>query len=88
MNGADRAQTAVAVKYLVTHPAPFVVAKGRHEVAERILQLAQKHGVAIVNQPELSDALFFLDVGAQIPEEYYQIVAEILAFIYRTERTT
>jgi FlhB-like protein len=88
MSGAEPGRTAVAVKYLVTHPAPFVVAKGKHAMAERILQLAQKHGIAIVNRPELSDALFFLDVGSHIPPQYYQIVAEILAFIYRTERTT
>ena len=74
---------AVAVKYATGLPAPFIVGKGRNEVARRIVSLALEHGVQVLEAPELTDALFTLDVGDWIPEEYFEIVAEILAFVYR-----
>ncbi len=74
---------AVAVKYATGLPAPFIVGKGRNEIARRIVSLAVEHGVQVLELPELTDALFAFDVGDWIPEEYYQIIAEILAFVYR-----
>jgi len=52
-------------------------------VADKILALAREHGIPIEKDSTLMEALYRLDLNEQIPEELYQIVAEILAFIYR-----
>jgi flagellar biosynthesis protein len=63
--------------------APRVVASGQRKIAEQILAEARKHNIPIHNDPALLAALASVDLGAEIPEELYLIVAEILAYIYR-----
>ena len=63
--------------------APRVVASGRGPVAEQILELARKHGVPICDDPILAGVLSQVNLGDEIPEELYQVVAEVLAYIYR-----
>jgi FlhB-like protein len=75
---------AVALAYdLAQDPAPRVVAKGRGELAERILELARKSGVHIHEDPDLVAVLSRLELDAQIAAELYRAVAEVLAFVYR-----
>jgi type III secretion system FlhB-like substrate exporter len=74
---------AIAVKYATGLPAPFVVAKGRHELAQRLVAIAQSSGVEIVDMPELAESLITLEAGDWIPEEYFEVIAHILAFVYR-----
>lgn len=63
--------------------APKVVAKGADEMALRIRQIAQQHGIPIVERKPLARALFdAVDVGDFIPERFYRVIAEILAYIY------
>lgn len=82
MNDKDR--KAVALKYeRGRDAAPKITAKGRGAVADKILALAREHGIPIEKDSTLMEALYRLDLNEQIPEELYQIVAEILAFIYR-----
>jgi|GEM_PF-963399 len=57
--------------------------QGKGEVAERILALAKEHGVPVEKDSTLLEALYRLDINEEIPEELYQVVAELLAFIYR-----
>ncbi len=78
---------AVALEYRPqTMSAPVVVAKGVNEVALRIKQAARWHGVPIVENPPLAQALFrATEVGEAIPAKLYTAVAEILAFLYRTQ---
>lgn len=61
--------------------APFVIAKGKGDVARKILEEAKKHGVPIVRSPELVKKLYELEVLQQIPEELFVAVAEILVFV-------
>jgi len=63
--------------------APSVRAKGRGEVAQRILELASKNEIPIRREPDLLRLLEPLELGEEIPFEAYQAVAEILAFLYR-----
>lgn len=78
---------AVALKYQLTYPAPLVVAKGQGLVAARIKEIAQAHNVAIVENKPLARALYVaVEVGEAIPEELYQAVAEVLAYVYRLKR--
>ena len=76
---------AVAMRYDgKTMVAPKVVAKGADFLALRIRQLALAYGVPLVERPELARALYrTVEVGQEIPPEYYSAVAEILAYVYR-----
>jgi flagellar biosynthetic protein FlhB len=79
-------EIAVALRYDMTKmPAPVVVAKGRRLMAQRIREQAEKHSVPVHPNEELARSLYrSVPVGRQIPPELYQVVAEILAFVYRT----
>jgi flagellar biosynthesis protein FlhB len=78
---------AVALEYRpATMAAPVVVAKGRNLIAQKIKELARWYEVPIVENPPLAQALYkAADVGEMIPPNLYHAVAEILAFIYRTQ---
>jgi flagellar biosynthesis protein FlhB len=79
---------AVALKYTAERPAPVVVAKGRDLIAFRIRDVAAAHGVAVVPDPPLARSLHAsVEVGQVIPEELYQAVAQLLAYVYRTAST-
>ncbi len=72
----DRAQMA----------APMVVARGRGELALRIRREARAHGVPIVENPPLARVLYGAGrVGREVPEQLFQAVAEVLAFVYRMD---
>jgi flagellar biosynthetic protein FlhB len=77
---------AVALKYDPSVSiAPIVLALGERKVAQRIKELARKHGVPTVeNKPVARALLATATVGEAIPVEMYVAVAEILAFVYRT----
>lgn len=81
-------QIAVALRYVPgTMAAPTVVAKGSRFVAERIRSIAARHGVPIVENRPLAQALFkTVPVGRQIPLALYHAVAEVLAAILRVAR--
>ena len=74
---------ALAVIYKKNLPAPFILAKGKGELAERIIKIAEEKGIEIVRNQELTERLFYLETGDFIPEGCYEIIAEILAFIYK-----
>jgi flagellar biosynthetic protein FlhB len=75
---------AVAIKYDVKKmAAPKVVAKGADELALRIRQIAQEHGIPIVERKALARAMFdSVEVGEYLPERFYRAIAEILAYVY------
>ncbi len=75
---------AVALKYVPGQMgAPKVVAKGAEGTAQRIKDIARKHGVPIVERRSLARAIFkSVPVGGEIPATVYRAVAEILAYIY------
>ncbi|MBV9498308.1 MAG: EscU/YscU/HrcU family type III secretion system export apparatus switch protein [Acidobacteriaceae bacterium] len=74
---------AVAIRYdEKTMEAPEVTAKGQEQLAEKMIRLANEHGVPIVRNAPLAHSLFRLDVDTQIPEELYDAVAEILTWVY------
>lgn len=63
--------------------SPKVVASGRGDFAQQIITAARAAGVDIVEDPDLLEVLGRVPVGEDIPPELFQVVAEILAFIYR-----
>ena len=62
--------------------APKIVAKGSGSVAQEIIAIAQEHGVLIHKDDELSALLAQLDLGQEIPEGLYHVIAELIAFSY------
>lgn len=75
---------AVAVKYdNMSMEAPTVVAKGAGAVAANIRKIARENEVPLVENKELARNLYkYVDIGDQVPMEYYQAVAELLAYVY------
>lgn len=76
---------AVALKYDIKKDvAPYVVAKGQDEVALRIVDIAEKSGVYVIENKPLARALYAAcKLNERIPEEYYGAVAEILVYVFR-----
>ena len=68
--------------------APRVTAKGRGDVADKIIALARAHDIPVHSDPDLLEMLSQLDLNREIPPVLYEVVAELLAFIYllKTER--
>jgi flagellar biosynthetic protein FlhB len=75
---------AIALKYDPQNmAAPKVVAKGADYLAQKIRETAIAHGVPILERPPLARALYrTVEVGQEVPEEYYSAIAEILAYVY------
>ncbi len=76
---------AIALKYdSATMTAPKVIAKGADFLALRIRQLAVVHGVPMVERKELARNMYSsVEVGQEVPPEFYNAIAEILAYVYR-----
>jgi len=76
---------AVALRYeMEAMAAPKVVAKGKNYLAQRIRQRAVEHGVPVVENAPLAQALYkSVEVGQEIPVHLYRAVAEILAYLYK-----
>ncbi len=70
-----------------TMPAPTVVAKGVDSMAERIREVAREAGVPLVENRPLARALYAeVEIGDAIPEKYYEVMARILADVYRLQQ--
>ena len=78
---------AVALRYDQKNmPAPRIVAKGANMIAERIKNLAREHEIPVVEDKPLAQNLYKLEIGEEIPTQFYQAVAEILAYVYGLRR--
>ncbi len=73
--------TAVALRYN-GNGAPRLTAKGCGETAERILELARRHGIPIQHDQALVELLAQVKLGEEIPPVLYAVVAELLSFVY------
>lgn len=80
---------AVAIRYEVgTMRAPQVVAKGAGVFAANIVRIAKEHRIPVLERKPLARALYkTVDVGQEIPFEFFRAIAEILSQIYRAKRT-
>ncbi|MBT5953249.1 flagellar biosynthesis protein FlhB [bacterium] len=79
---------ALAIRYKHNSMrAPVLVAKGKRLVAKQIKQLALENNIPIIENPPLAQALYpITEVNAEVPPEYYKLVAEILAFVYNLKK--
>ena len=77
---------AMARSYEQSMDAPHVVAKGTGIVAERMLEVALANGIPIHEDPALLSLLSALNIEEQIPEDVYQVIAELFVFLYQMEQ--
>jgi len=77
---------AVALQYRKEMEAPRILAKGEGRWAEKILRVAHTAGVPIVEHADIIPLLFQQEVGGFIPESSYEVIAQILSFVYTVEQ--
>lgn len=79
---------AVCLKYEEgKNKAPVVVAKGLDLIAVRIKEIAKENDIEIYENPPLARALYkSAEIDAEIPYEFYEAVAEVLAYIYKIKK--
>lgn len=77
----QKPKQAIALAYDMEDSAPRVVASGRGELAERIIERAKDADVPVHRDDKLADTLSRLEIGDAIPPELYETVAEILVFV-------
>lgn len=78
---------AAALKYDNVFNSPTVTAVGFGEIADRIIEEAEKSNIPIVENAALTENLTRLSIGQNIPVELYEAVAEIIAFIYSLDKS-
>ncbi|MFV1871789.1 MAG: EscU/YscU/HrcU family type III secretion system export apparatus switch protein [Oleiphilus sp.] len=78
---SDSPSQAIALKYDEVS-APTLSAKGQSDIADQIIQLAKEHNIPIYENSELVNILSKLELGDEIPETLYRVIAEIIAFAY------
>lgn len=77
---------AAALSYQPGQQAPTLLAKGKGKIAESIILKAEEHNIPIQEDQSLVEILGKLEINESIPEELYQAVAEVFAFIYRLDQ--
>jgi flagellar biosynthesis protein len=78
---------AVALAYRPeSDNAPKIIASGRGDIAQRIIDIAKEHRIHIHDDPDLVEALSQLDLNEEIPTDLYIVVSELLAFVYALNR--
>lgn len=83
MRVGAKSPLAVALTYEAPR-APRVVAVGRGEVGQRIIDTAREHGVPLEVNAPLAEALSTIELESEIPEELYEAIAIIIGFIMNT----
>lgn len=82
----NKTKIAVALSYNPGEEAPTVIATGKGELAERIIDKAQESDIPTYEDDKLANTLSKLELGEMIPPELYGVVAEILVFVDRMDK--
>lgn len=77
----QKPKQAIALSYDPDEEAPKIIATGKGELAERIIERAKEVDVPVHRDDKLADTLSRLEIGDMIPPELYEVVAEILVFV-------
>jgi flagellar biosynthesis protein len=78
---------AVALRFLPTADnAPRLVAKGEGTLAERILQIAERKDVQIIEDKSLAESLSRLGLGVEIPDNLYKAVSVVFRYLWEQEK--
>lgn len=79
-------KVATAIQYEKGDVAPKLIAKGKGVVAENIIKEAKAHNITTYEDELLSQQLYNLSIGDQIPEALYHVVAKVLAFVAKIDQ--
>ncbi len=83
-----QSKKAVALKFDPERDlAPVVAAKGRGFIADKILEIANEYGIPVKEDSDLIQLLYKIDIEEEIPPQLYVVIAEILAFIYKINKS-
>ena len=82
----EKIKTAVAIAYEPGDEAPKILATGKGEIAEKIIEKAKQEDVPFYKDSKLANTLSKLEIGDMIPPELYEVVAEILVFVDKMDR--
>ena len=83
-NDNSKSHKAVSLQYKKgKNAAPKVTAKGQGWMADRIIKMAQENNIPIREDKDLLHLLSEIDVGHEVPESLYKVVAELLAWVYQ-----
>ncbi|KAF0591227.1 FlhB C-terminus-related protein [Candidatus Campylobacter infans] len=66
--------------------APKILASGKGELANNIIQAAKEHNIPIKEDKDLVEILSKIDINQEIPPNLYKAVAEVFSFLYRTTK--
>lgn len=81
MEKKNKVKRAAALSYNENMNAPTIVASGKGKVAENIIKEAEKNDVPVYQDKKLATILTEMEIGEQIPEELYELVAKIMVFV-------
>lgn len=82
----NKRRRAAALSYQHGQQAPQVKAKGKGLVAENIINRAQENNVPIIEDASLVELLTELNINEAIPDELYEAVAEVFAYVYQLDQ--
>jgi len=77
----QKIKKAVALSYSEGMSAPTIVASGKGRVAENIIEEGKKSDIPVYKDEKIAAILTEMEVGNQIPEELYELVAKIMVFV-------
>lgn len=87
MEERKKRKRAVALGYdLQKDFAPKIMAKGQGMVADNMVKKAQEHDVVVYENERLVKELLQFEIGTEIPEELYEIVAQVLVFVESVDK--
>ncbi len=84
---SNKDKKAVALKYNHNKDrAPKVIAKGKGEIAKKIIEIARENKIPLYEDRGLAQILEALDMNMEIPQSLYKAIAEVLVFIYKLDK--
>jgi len=86
MNKGNPTPAAAVLAYEKGDLAPRVVAKGRGQIAEAIIERARGAGLYVHQSRELLSLLMQVDLDSHVPPQLYAVIAELLAWLYKLEQ--
>jgi type III secretion system FlhB-like substrate exporter len=80
----DNRYRALGLRYRKDMPAPVVIAKGEGVFARELVRRAEELGILVVRDTIVTESIRFVEVGQEIPESCYEVVAALYRFVFRT----
>jgi flagellar biosynthesis protein len=77
----EKIKKVAALSYTEDMAAPKVIASGKGKVADNIIKEAEKNNIPVYQDEKLATILTEIEIGSQIPEELYELVAKIMVFV-------